>query len=93
MPRRQQRLRADLAPLTPLAEASGGGARFLAADGMPDIRRIRPDRAAAGSSWIGLRRNGAYEVTAITQVPLLPAALALILAVGLLMTAWWREGR
>lgn len=86
-------VRADLAPLTPLAEASGGGARFLAADGMPDIRRIRPDRAAAGSSWIGLRRNGAYEVTAITQVPLLPAALALILAVGLLMTAWWREGR
>ncbi|MCF4165023.1 hypothetical protein L2U69_05155 [Zavarzinia compransoris] len=86
-------VRADLAPLTPLAEASGGSARFLSSGGMPDIRRVRPDRAAAGSSWIGLRRNGAYEVTAIAQVPLLPAALALVLALGLLMAAWWREGR
>lgn len=86
-------VRASIALARPLAEATGGSSRFLAEGGLPEIRRVEPERPAAGSGWIGLRRNGAYEVTAVTQVSLLPAALALLLALGLLLGAWWREGR
>ncbi|TDP46152.1 hypothetical protein [Zavarzinia compransoris] len=86
-------VRATLDLLAPAAEATSGSARFLAESGLPEIRRVRPDRTMAGAGWLGLRQNGAYEVTAVSQVPLLPAALALILLLGLLMTAWWREGR
>ncbi|PWR22693.1 hypothetical protein [Zavarzinia aquatilis] len=86
-------VRATIDTLAPLARASGGSTRFLSEDGVPELRRVDPDRPAAGGGWIGLRRNGAYEVTAVTQVSLLPAALALLLALGLLLGAWWREGR
>ncbi|RJF87885.1 hypothetical protein D3874_13335 [Oleomonas cavernae] len=86
-------VRATLGVIDPLAEASDGSTRFISGEGMPDLRRVRPDRPAAGASWIGLRQNGAYEVTAVTQVSLLPAVLALLLVLGLLVGAWLREGR
>jgi len=86
-------VRATLDTLAPLARATGGSTRFLSEDGVPELRRVDPDRPATGGGWIGLRRNGIYEVTAVTQVSLLPAALALLLALGLLLGAWWREGR
>ena len=59
----------------------------------PDIRIVRPGRAAGGSDWIGLRRNESYTVAGINQLPLLPGilvALAFLMAMG---SAWWREGR
>ena len=59
----------------------------------PDIRSVRPGRAAGGSDWIGLRRNEGYTVAGINQLPLLPGilvALAFLMAIG---SAWWREGR
>ena len=55
--------------------------------------RVAPAQAAAGSNWIGLRRNGAYRVTALEQDPLLPAWAALLLVVGSLYLAWRIEGR
>lgn len=86
-------VRASLGPLGPLATASGGSTRFLSEDGVPDLRQVGSGRSAAGSGWIGLRRNGAYEVTAVTQVSLLPATLAVVLVLGVMLAAWWREGR
>lgn len=86
-------VRATIDILRPAAEATGGSTRFLAEGGLPEIRRVRPERTMAGAGWLGLRQNGAYEVTAVSQVSLLPAALALLLVLGLLMSAWWREGR
>lgn len=86
-------VRAKLDIVQPLAQASEGSVRFISTDGMPEVRRTRPDRPTAGSGWIGLRQNGAYEVTAVTQVSLLPAALALVMVMGLLVGAWLREGR
>jgi hypothetical protein len=42
---------------------------------------------------MGLRRNEQYLVHAVHQVPLLTGPVALILILGTLALAWWREGR
>jgi hypothetical protein len=86
-------VRATEAKLKPLVEASGGGLMWLQDNPDPDIRSVRPGRAAGGSDWIGLRRNEGYTVAGINQLPLLPGilvALAFLMAIG---SAWWREGR
>ena len=86
-------VRATDAKLRPLVEASNGGVLWLADQPEPDLRTVRPGRAAAGSDWLGLRRNEGYTVAGINQLPLLPGilvALAFLLAIG---SAWWREGR
>jgi len=80
------------AKLQPLARAIGGGMQWLAEDGVPALRRVSGDRAASGRGWFGLRVNGDYVVTGVLTVPALPAALALLLLLGALMTAWRREG-
>jgi len=86
-------VRATDAKLKPLVEASGGSIQWLSDTPEPDIRSVRPGRAAGGSDWIGLRRNEGYTVAGINQTPLLPGilvALAFLVALG---SAWWREGR
>ena len=86
-------VRATDAKLKPMVEAAGGGIMWLADNPEPDLRTVRPGRAASGSDWIGLRRNEGYTVAGINQLPLLPGilvALAFLFAIG---AAWWREGR
>ena len=85
-------MRATDEVLKPDAEASGGSVHWLE-DGMPEIRRVGASDSASGTSWIGLRSNGAYRVTALEQEPLLPQWLALLLIVGSLLLAWRLEGR
>ncbi len=85
-------MRATGTVLAPLANASGGSVHWIA-DGIPAIHSVSPGESAHGANWIGLRRNGAYHTTALTQEPLLPAWLALLLIVGSLLLAWWVEGR
>ena len=85
-------MRTSPAPLQPLLRQSGGGAFWLA-DGMPDIRRVKPGRISRGHGWLGLRASGEYTVSGVEQTPLLPALLVLILFLGLTMLAWQREGR
>jgi hypothetical protein len=82
---------ADL--LQPIVDESGGRITWLADDGTPDIRRVREGSVAGGRDWIGLYRNDSYFVTGVRQTSLLPAAAILILLVGGLMFAWYREGR
>ncbi len=84
-------LRSEADPLRPVAEATGGSVRYLSRGGLPDIRHVDPDRALAGSGFIGLRANGDYAVTGVRQVPLLPAWIALALALAALMATWRRE--
>jgi len=73
--------------------ATGGGVFWLGTEGVPEIRRVDPGRSASGSGWLGLRANGDYAVTGGAETPLLPGALALLLALGFLILAWRREGR
>jgi hypothetical protein len=86
-------VRATDIKLKPLVDATNGALLWLADQPDPDIRSVRPGRAAGGSDWVGLRRNEGYTVAGINQTPLLPGilvALAFLMAVG---SAWWREGR
>ncbi|MBE9556205.1 MAG: hypothetical protein IMF08_05055, partial [Proteobacteria bacterium] len=76
----------------PLTEATRGSVNWLA-DGLPQIRRTAPDRAPSGRGWIGLVANGDYLVTGVRQIPALPAWLALMLALGMAVIAWRREGQ
>lgn len=92
-PLEMSELAATEAKLKPLAEATGGGVRWLSEDGVPDFRRVDPDDAASGRGWLGLRANGEHLVTAIRDVSLMPGALLLLLSLGGLIVAWWREGR
>ena len=86
-------LRATDRHLAPLLEASGGATVRLAEDKLPRVRKVQPGRDRHGRGWIGVQDNGGYVVTGVSQIPLLPAALVLLLALGSALLGWWREGR
>jgi len=77
----------------PLAEASGGGVFWLEDAEAPAVRRVVPGRASNGSTWMGLKANEQVAVTGVTQTPLSPVALILLLIMAGAMLAWWREGK
>jgi len=86
-------VRATDEKLKPAVAATGGGVFWLGDGDAPEIRRVARGRAMAGHTWIGLRENGDYTVTGVSEVPLLPALAALILLLGAFLAAWRREGR
>jgi hypothetical protein len=86
-------MRATPERLAPLVEASGGAVHWLVDGGAPGIRKVARGRALSGRGWVGLQRNERYLVTGASQLPLLPAVLALMLLLGTLGYAWYREGR
>ncbi len=55
--------------------------------------RSAAGRQMAGAGWLGFKANGAYRVTAVTEIPL----FATLLSLGALLLAvcamWYREGR
>jgi hypothetical protein len=79
--------------LKPIAQATGGGIFWVGPGTLPDLRRVAPERSASGHNWLGLRANGDYIVTGVKELPLFPAVLALLLALGTFVLAWRREGR
>ena len=85
-------LRATPDRLASLVAATGGGISWIR-DGLPELRRTTPGRAAAGHGWLGVRRNQAYAVTGLAEIPLVPALILLAVALGGFAGAWWREGR
>jgi predicted dehydrogenase len=78
--------------LLPLTDPLSGAAMRLE-DGMPDIRRVAEGRNASGRGWIGLTTREAYLTTDVTIMPLVSAWLFLLIAAGLMLGAWLREGR
>ena len=78
--------------LAPVVAATGGGIFWVGSGKIPEVRRVSPDRTAAGKNWMGFRANGDYTVTGLSEIPLLPAVAALLLIVGGLVAAWRREG-
>src|SRR6185295_8837284 len=80
--------------LRPVAEATGGSSRRLAADGsIPRISPVSSRAPASGRDWIGLRRSQATVLKSIDQLPLLGGLLGLALLVGSFATLWYREAR
>lgn len=92
-PKELSDVRATTSLLKPLTDMNRGTIAWIARDGMPDIRRTRPGRTAAGNGWIGIQANESYTVRATRQTPLLHPALALVCILGGLMAGWRREGR
>ncbi|MBY6057515.1 hypothetical protein [Leisingera daeponensis] len=78
--------------LAPVLEPLRGGVLRLE-DGMPSLRSVRAGRPASGRSWIGLTPREAYETLSVSQGPLLPGWLALLLASFFILAGWLREGR
>ncbi|HEY5211182.1 MAG TPA: hypothetical protein VIJ42_17215 [Stellaceae bacterium] len=86
-------VRATGAKLAADVEASGGAIFWIGDGSMPELRRVSPGRLAAGHGWLGLRENGDYIVTGVSEVPLLPGLLALLLLLGAFLAAWRQEAR
>ncbi|SDX35289.1 glutamine amidotransferase [Roseicitreum antarcticum] len=78
-----------LGPL--IAETRGGVARIE--DGLPDLRLVGEGREASGRGWLGVTQRDAYITTDVRIAALLPVWLWLLLAAGLALGAWLREGR
>ena len=78
--------------LLPIIAPTNGGAKALE-DGVPRLRNVREGRPAAGRNWIGLTPRGAYATRSVSQLPLLPGWLVLLLGSGLILAGWLREGR
>ncbi len=78
--------------LDPLIDQTRGGILRLE-DGVPQIRNVRAGRPAAGRGWIGITPRDAFETQDITQTPLLPNWLVLLLAALCIVGAWLYEGR
>lgn len=91
-PREFEKTIATAELLEPLIDETRGGVARLE-DGLPSIRSVREGRPAAGRGWLGITPRGAYETLNVRQTPLLPAWLVLLLASGLILAAWLREGR
>ena len=78
----------------PLVNATGGGVYWLTDGSAPTLRRTSPTtRVTHGASWIGMRSNNQFVVTGVTQYPLAPLAMIVLLIMAGAMLAWWREGR
>ena len=91
-PREFEQTIADSIILAPLAEATQGGVARIE-DGVPDLRKIRAGRPAAGRGWLGVASRDAYLTVDVTVVPIVHAWLFLLLGALLIIGAWLREGR
>ncbi len=91
-PREFEETIATAEKLRPLVTASRGGVMRVE-EGLPDLRLVREGRAAAGRGWLGLTPRDAYLTTELRTAALLPGWLWLMLAAGLALGAWLREGR
>jgi hypothetical protein len=91
-PREFEETIASDAVLASAVAAREGGA-LAVEDGVPDLRSVREGRRAAGRGWLGWTPREAYLTADIRVLSLVPAWLFLLLAGGLAMAAWLREGR
>ena len=84
-------LRATAETLEHLANETQGGIYWLA-DGMPNIRQIKPSWDRVGKDWVGFVKNESYTVIGTKEIAVLNSYILLILTIPLLIFIWWREG-
>ena len=78
--------------LAPYVDRHNGGVVRIE-DGLPRLRSVALGRTAHGRGWIGLTPRDAYETLDVRQLALLPPWLVLLMAGGLIIAGWLREGR
>jgi hypothetical protein len=97
--REYSRLTASDELLTPVLEATGGGAFWMgsqasqAAPELPRIARLRSGSVMHGSDWMGLKRRDAALTKGRRLIPLFAGFAALALLLGAIAATWFREGR
>ncbi|MBS1036819.1 MULTISPECIES: hypothetical protein [Gluconobacter] len=88
----RQDLRATATVMGATAQASGGSQNW-AGIGIPHLRQVTAGQDLSGSGWIGLPVSQAAVAGETRTQDLVPAWLALVLALIFLGVGWWREGR
>ncbi len=88
----------DTEALRPIAEATGGSVRRVAAefgDGVvvPRVQAVRSGSRLSGGDWIGIRPSDSAIVRGVSVFPLALGLLGLALLVGATLAAWLAEGR
>ena len=91
-PREFEMTLASGAPLADYIASTGGGVLRIE-DGLPDLRSVASGRVASGRGWIGITPRDAYVAQDIRVAEVLPAWVWLMLAAGLTLIGWLREGR
>ncbi len=91
-PREYERTITSADEMAPLISATQGGVARIE-DGLPQIRRVPEGRTASGRGWMGITPREAHAVTDMRLAALLPPWAWLILAAGLILGGWLREGR
>ncbi|MEO1679192.1 MAG: hypothetical protein AAFU80_13640 [Pseudomonadota bacterium] len=91
-PREFEETIASAAALQPAVDALRGGVLRIE-DAIPGLRQVREGRVAAGRGWIGITPREAYLTADVRITPLVAPLLFLLLAIGLTVGAWLREGR
>ncbi|MFT8482877.1 MAG: VWA domain-containing protein [Gluconobacter cerinus] len=88
----RQDLRATATVMGATVQASGGSQNW-AGIGIPHLRQVTAGQDLSGSGWIGLPVSQAAVAGETRTQDLVPAWLALVLALIFLGVGWWREGR
>jgi len=91
-PRESSQVHSTEKPMKDFVSSTKGSITRIA-KATPRVVMVKSDRSFAGSGWIGLKRNNAYDVTAIKTLPLMTSLLALLALLGLITAMWYREGR
>ena len=81
--------------LRPLAEATGGTVRRIAAPGdaiaMPRVVSLNPAPSYGGGDYIGVKRTGATELIGARSTSLASGFFGLALLLGAVVAAWLKE--
>jgi hypothetical protein len=96
-PRELTDVLSDTEALRPIAEATGGSVRRVAAGGgdivVPRIQAMRSGTRFAGGDWIGIRPSESAIVRGVSVFPLAVGLIGLSLLIGATLAAWIAEGR
>ena len=83
--------------LRPIAEATGGGVRRLAAGpgdaiAAPRVVSLNPSPSYSGTDYIGVKRTGSTELIGVRSTSLASGFFGLALLLGMAVAAWLVEG-
>jgi len=97
-PREFQDVVSTTKKLAPIAQASGGTVRRIAAGKggavkIPRFVAMREGPVFGGSDYVGIKRTGASTITGVDVTPLAVGFLGLLALLGSAIAAWVKEGR